>query len=152
MITLKAHTAVNFWNSSIFYEASHPARYGLGRWRCIRPDIHLTRLFVTWRCGAVLVLVDEFRMSKPWACLVVGQYRRSYRHEHSLSTQEASLRDWFTGIVNRCNVYGVDKDLVWNVPNLANLRLPIGQFLLGANIGITCGQLISSLIKQMPVD
>jgi putative transposase len=41
---------------------------------------------------AVLALVDEFGVSQCRACLVVGQYRSTQRHEHVRSPQEAFLR------------------------------------------------------------
>ena len=43
---------------------------------------------------AVLALVDEFGVSQRRACLVVGQYRSTQRHEHVRSPQEACLRQW----------------------------------------------------------
>ena len=41
---------------------------------------------------AVLALVDKFGVSERRACLVVGQYRSTQRHEHVRSPQEACLR------------------------------------------------------------
>ena len=117
---------------------------------------------------AVLALVDEFGVSQRRACVVVGQYRSTQRHEHVRSPQEACLRQRIRALAVKYPRYGyrrvhvmlirdgyqVNRQRVqrlWRL-DVANPRLFVSRLLFGAHIRIRCGRLIFSLMKQLTVD
>ena len=55
---------------------------------------------------AVLALVDEFGVSQQRACLVVGQYRSTQRHELVRSPQETCLRERVGALAEKYPRYG----------------------------------------------